>query len=177
MRKSYIWIIIVSVLLMAIGVGVTVAILVSSPKTVVNTFTVGGVSITLTETTGESYKLTPGVTVPKDPTVTVLASSEKSWLFVKVEKENAFDTFCVCEIQEGWTALEGQQGVYYRLVETSSADQAFPVLKNNSIYVKDTVTEEQLNVITVNPKLTFTAYAVQKDGFSTAAAAWQALHQ
>ncbi len=174
MRKSLIWLIVTSALLLTVGVGVTVALLVSSSKPVINTFTVGGVDITLTETDIE-YKMTPGVTLPKDPTVTVLANSEKSWLFVKVDKENDFDTFCTYEIQDGWIALEGQAGVFYQMVEKSSADQLFTVLKNNSIHIKDTVTEEQLSGVTVNPTLTVTAYAIQSDGLTTPAAAWQAL--
>lgn len=176
MRKSHIWLIIAAVLLVTVSIGVTVAVLVASSKPVINTFTVGGVSITLTETTTE-YKMAPGVTVAKDPTVTVLANSEKSWLFVKVEKENDFDTFCTYEIQDGWTALEGQEGVFYQMVEQSSADQVFPVLKNNCVHIKDTLTEEQLNAITVNPTLTVTAYAAQTDGLATPAAAWRALNQ
>jgi len=175
MRKSLIGLIIALALLLAVSVGCTVALLVSSSNPVVNTFTVGGVDITLMETTSE-YKMTPGVTVPKDPTVTVLANSEKCWLFVKVEKENDFDTYCTYEIQDGWTALEGQAGVFYLMVEKSSANQSFPVLKNNSVRIRDTLTEEQLNAITVNPTLTVTAYAVQSDGFATPAAAWQALN-
>ena len=175
MRKSLIGLIIALALLLAVSVGVTVALLVASSKPVVNTFTVGGVDITLTETTTE-YKMTPGVTVAKDPTVTVLANSEKCWLFVKVEKENDFDTFCTYEIQDGWTALEGQAGVFYLMVEKSSANQSFPVLKNNSVLIKDTLTEEQLNGVTVNPTLTVTAYATQIEGLATPAVAWQALN-
>lgn len=175
MRKSLIGLIIALALLLAVSVGVTVALLVASSKPVVNTFTVGGVDITLTETTTE-YKMTPGVTIAKDPTVTVLGNSENCWLFVKVEKENDFDTFCTYEIQDGWSALEGQAGVFYLMVEKSSANQSFPVLKNNSVLIKDTLTEEQLNGVTVNPTLTVTAYAAQIDGLATPAAAWQALN-
>lgn len=177
MRKSHIWLIVASALLLAVGVGVTVALLVSSSNPVVNTFTVGGVDITLTETTGTEYKMTPGVTVAKDPTVTVLANSEKCWLFVKAEKANDFDTFCTYEIQDGWTALEGQEGVYYQMVGKSSANQVFPVLKNNSVLIKNTITEEQLNAVTVNPTLTVTAYAAQSDGLTSVADAWRALNQ
>ena len=175
MRKSHIWLIIATVLVVMVSVGVTVALLIASSKPVINTFTIGGVSITLTETTTE-YKMAPGVTVAKDPTVTVLANSEKSWLFVKVEKENDFDTFCTYEIQDGWTALEGQEGVFYQKVRNSASNQVFPVLKNNCVLVKDTLTEEQLNAITANPTLVVTAYAIQDDGLGTAAAAWQALN-
>lgn len=177
MRKSLIWLIAASALLFAVGVGVTVALLVSSSNTVNNTFTVGAVSITLTETTGREYKMTPGVTVKKDPTVTVQSGSEGCWLFVKVEKANDFDSYCTYEMQDGWTALAGHDGVFYRAVEKSPANQAFPVLKNNSILIRDTLTEEQLNTVTEKPALKFTAYAVQSDGFASAYDGWQALNQ
>lgn len=176
MRKRYIWFIVAAALLIAVSTGVTVALLVASSNTVVNTFTVGGVNITLTETTGDKYIMAPGVTLEKDPVVTVLANSERSWLYVKVEKKNDFDAFCTYEIGDGWTALEGEDGVYYRSIAKTSSDQVYPVLKNNSISVSDTVTEEQLNAVTQNPTLEFTAYAVQNDGIGTAAEGWQIIN-
>ena len=177
MRKSYIWLVIAALLLIAVSVGVTVAFLVSSTTTVVSTFTIGGVSITMGETTGDTYKMTPGVEIPKDPVITVRANSESSWLFVEIEKENDFDTFCEYEVADGWSALEGYENVFYRTTERSSSDQAFPVLKDDRIYIKDSLTEEQLGDITNNPKLEFTAYASQKDGIASAADAWTVLIQ
>jgi hypothetical protein len=53
----------------------------------------------------------------------------------------------------------------------------FQVLKNDKIFIKATLTEEQLNAVTDHPDLIFTAYAAQSDGLATAAAAWQALNQ
>jgi len=177
MRKSYIGLIVAAVLLITISAGVTVALLVSSSNTVVNTFTIGGVEISLKETTGDKYIMTPGVEVPKDPTITVLANSEDCWLFVKLEKENDFDTFCTYEIADGWKAFDGDATVFYRLVRKSHTDQAFMVLKNNRISVKDSLTEEQLDLVKDNPKLNFIAYAVQSDGVTTIEEAWQALNQ
>lgn len=177
MRKRYISLIVGAVLLISVSVGATYALLVTSSNAVVNTFTVGGVDITLTETTGDEYIMAPGVTVIKDPSITVIANSESSWLFVKVEKENNFDAFCTYEIQDGWTALNGYDGVFYQKVEKSSSNQVFQVLKNNCIVVKATVTEEELNAVSANPKLNFTAYAAQSDSLATADNAWNALHQ
>ena len=177
MRKSHRWLIAALAVILVVGVGVTVALLVSSTNPIVNTFTFGGVNITLTETTGTEYTMTPGVPVKKDPTVTVLADSETSWLFVKVDKQHNFDAFCVYEMEDGWTALDGQEGVYGRLVEKSMADQVFPVLKDNRILVRDTVTEEQLAAVSERPTLTFTAYAIQGDSLTNAADAWRTLNQ
>lgn len=175
MRKHYTWFVVMSALILTLGVGATVAYLVSSPQTVQNTFTVGSVGITLTETTGPQYKMAPGAPVKKDPTVTVKAGSESCWLFVKVEESGNLHAFCSYQLQEGWTGLAGHPGIYYRAVESTAKDAAFPVLKDNRLLVYDTVTEEQLNAVTVNPTLKFTAYAIQSNGLDSVHDAWQAL--
>lgn len=177
MRKSRIWLIVVSAVLLAISAGVTVALLTSSSYTVKNTFTAGEVSITLKETTGSEYKMTPGATVKKDPVVTVKAGSEDCWLFVKIEKSSNFDTYCSFAVSDGWTSLAGHGDVYYRKVEKSETDVAFQILKDDSFSVRDTVTEELLNAVTVNPTLSFTAYAAQSDVLETAHDAWRILEQ
>ncbi len=174
MRKSRKWLIVAAALLLALGVGATIAFLVSSPVTVKNTFTVGNVSITLQETTGAQYKLAPGVDLTKDPTITVKAGSEACWLFVKVEKEPELDAFCTYEIQSQWIPLPGQDGVYYQQVAKADTDQSFAVLTGNCVTVKDTVTEQQLSAITTYPTLKCTAYAIQCEGLATAEDAWQA---
>ena len=75
-------------------------------------------------------------------------------------------------VADGWTALTGQPGVYYREVGAVTADTDFYVLKDNVVKVSDTLTKEDIKDITTRPTLTFTAYAVQKDGIADAAIAW-----
>lgn len=169
-------------LVLAIGcaVGGTLAWLISQTDSVVNTFTYGDININLAETTGIDYKIIPGVNISKDPKVTVTAGSEACWLFVKVKEENWPDlketdgtTRKVnYAIAEDWTALIGHTGVYYRAVDAVTADTSFDVLKENQVTVSDTLTKEDIKGITTNPTLTFTAYAVQKDGSTNAADAW-----
>lgn len=87
-----------AVLLVAASVLGTMAYLTSSAE-VKNTFTVGKVEIKLDETdvtnptgsrvTANSYKLMPGTTYTKDPTVTVKAGSEESYVRMKVTFNNA----------------------------------------------------------------------------------------
>ena len=177
MRKRYAWLIISAILLFTIGVGVTVALLVSSSNTVVNTFTIGDLNISLGETTGDTYIMTPGVGVPKDPVVTVIANSESCWLFVKIEKSANFDDFCSYELQSGWTEFSSAEGIYCRQVSKSSVDLVFHLLKNDRVLVKDSVTEEQLNALTSHPTLNFTAYAIQSESVATAQEAWTLLNQ
>lgn len=163
-------------LLIGCAIGGTVAWLTAKTDPVVNTFTYGDINIKLTENTGKDYKIIPGVDIPKDPKVTVNANSEACWLFVKVEEEGTFVANKVTySIADGWTKLTGVTGVdnvYYREVDAVTADTSFDVIKDNKVYVKDTLTKEDIKSITTNPTLTFTAYAVQKDGISTAADAW-----
>lgn len=177
MRKSYIGLFISGILMITISVGVTVALLVTSSNTVVNAFTIGNVEISLEETTGDEYVITPGVDIPKDPTVTVISNSEDCWLFVKIEKENDFHTFCTYEIADGWKAFDGDKTVFYRTVEKSVSNQIFSVLSDNCIRVKEDLTEEQLNAITDSLTLKFTAYAAQKEGAASVEDAWRALNQ
>lgn len=171
------------VLVIGCAVGGTVAWLVSSTDPVVNTFTYGDINITLEETKPDNKqaKIIPGVDIAKDPKVTVKKDSEACWLFVKVEEEN-WPTFTESDgtrkvkygIADGWTALTGETGVYYREVGAVTADTSFDVLAGNVVTVSEELTKAEVNSITAEnqPKLTFTAYAVQKDGIADADTAW-----
>lgn len=169
------------VLVFGCAVGGTFAWLTAKTDAVVNTFTYGDINIGLAETTGNDYKIVPGVAISKDPKVTVEAGSEACWLFVKVEKKD-WPTFKEADgetakidykIASGWTELEGVSGVYYREVGAVTEDTSFEVIKGNVITVSENLTKAEVNtVVTVQPKLTFTAYAVQKDGVADAADAW-----
>ena len=164
-------------LLIGCAIGGTVAWLTAKTDPVVNTFTYGDINIELTETkpANQQAKIIPGVDITKDPKVTVEANSEACWLFVKVEETGTFVANKVTySIDDGWTKLTGVTGVdnvYYREVGAVTADTSFDVIKDNKVYVKDTLTKEDIKNIT-NPTLTFTAYAVQKDAAQTAADAW-----
>ena len=164
------------VLVIGCAVGGTVAWLVSSTNAVVNTFTYGDINITLGETTGATYKIIPGVNIDKDPKVTVKKDSEACWLFVKVEEKGTFVANKVTySIADGWTKLDGTNipaNVYYRAVDAVTNDTDFAVLKDNKIYVSEELSKSDIQSISAQPELTFTAYAVQKDGIADADTAW-----
>ena len=166
------------VLVIGCAVGGTVAWLVSSTNAVVNTFTYGDINIELTETKPENRqaKIIPGVDIEKDPKVTVKANSEACWLFVKVEEAGTFVANKVTySIADGWTKGDGTNipaNVYYRAVDAVTNDTDFAVLKDNKIYVSEELSKSDIQSISAQPKLTFTAYAVQKDGIADADTAW-----
>jgi hypothetical protein len=168
------------VLVIGCAVGGTVAWLTAQTGPVVNTFTYGDIKIDLTETKPDNRqaKIIPGVDIEKDPKVTVKANSEACWLFVKVEEAGTFVTGKVTySIATGWTQGDGTKipaNVYYREVDAATTDQEFNVLKDNKVTVSEKLTKAEVNRINAEnqPKLTFTAYAVQKDGIDSAATAW-----
>ncbi len=159
------------VVLVVGAIGGTMAWLVDTTESVENIFTVSDIDITLQESTGNTYKMIPGLTIAKDPFVQVLKDSEACYVFVKVDKSENFDTYMTAVIDTGtdkWTKLDGYDNVYYRQVEATGDDasEKFYLLENNQVSVKETVTKEQMDVLTEStyPTLTFTAYAVQLYG-------------
>lgn len=171
--KKALFIMLSAALIVCATVAGTLAWLTDTTAPVVNTFTVGDINITLTESENLDLKMVPGQPIEKDPKVTVKAGSEACWLFVKVDKSVNFDGFMTFEMADGWIALSGHAGVYYRNVDATNADTGFDVLKDNKVTVRDTVTKTMLEGAKTNaPTLTFTAYAVQKDGIADAATAW-----
>lgn len=166
-------------LVLCFAIGGTLAWLKDISSPVVNTFTYGDINIDLSESNNLDLKMVPGNDIIKDPKVTVEADSEACWLFVKVEKSaNYGDYLADYAIANGWTALPGADGVYYREVnaETAKTGASYSVLADNKVTVLSNVTKSMMEDIkngNVNaPTLTFTAYAVQKDGFDTAVDAW-----
>lgn len=169
----------------------TMAYLTDDDK-VTNTFTVGSVAITMDETdvddstpdadrdTRNSYKLLPGQTYTKDPTIHVGANSEDCYLFVKVKNEieaieDGSSKVADQMTAKGWKPVEGNVYVYVGQTEkplaVTKADKNIPVFDNITIDGSvngDTLKNYEGKTIEV------TAYAVQKAGFDnmTAAEIW-----
>lgn len=150
-------------------VGGTIAWLTAQTNAVTNTFTVGDIDIKLEETTGNDYPFVPGDTKTKDPKVTVLANSEKCYLFIKVTEENnievgpdgAKEMAMQYTVDSAWTAVPKQTGYWYMTVNKGD-NTAKPILTNNQVKVSPYVTKDSL-LETAQFKLTFDAAAVQFD--------------
>ena len=167
MKKKSLALVLALAMIVVCVVGGTLAWLTAKTPDVKNTFTTSDVDITLTETT-TNYQMIPGYTIAKDPKVTVLAGSEKCYLFVKVEKSANFDSFMTYEMATGWKQLKDASnndvpGVFYREVDTDQMGTPISVLKNDQVTVRGDVTKSMLNGLTADtyPTLTFTAYACQ----------------
>ena len=174
--KKAVVLLLVLVLLLGGVIGGTIAYLTDKTPTITNTFTSSDVSITLTENVpaNKTEKMVPGKVIPKDPTVTVSATSEDCYLFIKIDEGNGValaadataNDFISYSVDSQWTALDGVEGVYYIVVDTDAEKNVpFSVLADDQVLVLATVTKAMMNNLTAAtyPTLTFTAYAIQFD--------------
>lgn len=130
------------------------------------------------------YKLMPGHEYTKDPTVHFAAGSEASYLFIRVDNgiSGVLDPATTIEDQiedNRWEKLAGVECVYWMKVDATNVKKDYPVFsgfKVNSNAVGGTGTEDtKIYLGNYEGKtITVTAYAIQADGFDTAAAAWKA---
>lgn len=186
-----------AVLLVGASVMGTLAYL-TSTDSVTNTFTVGeGVKMTLDEAKtsnngdgkveesasrvkANTYKLMPGHTYTKDPTVHV--TGEDCYVFVKVENgitDIEGDNTIASQItSNGWKAVDGFDGLYVYVgtggttrTAVSKSTTSNKTDKNNGDYVvfeSFTVKDDaDQSAIKAHEKdsIKITAFAVQKDGF------------
>lgn len=184
-----------AIALVAISVGATLAYLTSTDK-VTNTFTVGNVKITLDETDVDdstpnegrdqenSYKLMPGQAYVKDPTVHIGTGSEDCWIFVTVDNQIAdiIDGDLKTQITTNkWIELIDSNnkgtGVYYQeYVSGDSNKNAVDRIVFENFKIKSDVDNKKLEGY-AGKTIIVNAYAIQKEGFSTAAAAWNAYQE
>lgn len=206
-------------LVAAISVGGTLAYL-TQQKTVTNTFTVGNIKITLDEaqldkdgmnllnkdnkvvtdvalaarTNENTYKLMPGHTYVKDPTIHVEAKSEDSYIFVKVVNgisglEATGNTTIAEQLKNnGWTPLMDDNNTAVADVYVyakngakgyTTSDSVVDLKVFDSFKLADTAETNKIKEGTTSYEyqgatITVTAYAVQMDGFKTAYEAWHA---
>ena len=209
MKKKLLIMSVAMVLVCAFAVGMTLAYLTSTDR-VVNTFTVGNVQIKLDEAKvnldgtpvqdadrvkANSYKLIPGHTYTKDPTVTVLSGSESSYIKMTVTFSNStqLDAIFTPNGADLTSIFNGYESAnwsykgntedtvantrtyefwYKETVAAPTADVALDALFD-SITVPGTITNAQLATI-ADMTITVNAYAIQADGFGTPEAAWAA---
>lgn len=157
--------------------GGTLAWLTAKTKSISNTFAVGNISLKLEETkevtagTDGNVKFVPGQTWEKDTTVTIEAGSEKCYLFLHIDETNNTLPNSSGEkvIQwnfnsEGWTALDGHAGYYYRTVDSSATDTSFKLISDDKLTVNANVTKNMKTQLdSTKPHLSFTAAAIQFD--------------
>lgn len=183
------------------AIGGTFAYLTSGPAMVTNTFTVGngvifvdpdgnlagGLDEAKVNDLGEevpgaqrvtenTYKLIPGHTYTKDPTVHIAAESDACYVFIHVENgissiEASGITTIANQIAQNWTAVPEHDGYYYwtnGILAADATDKNLVVF--NDFTVDGSKAQEELKVLTdAGAKIEIKACAVQADGFNSAA--------
>lgn len=126
--------------------------------------------------TENTYKLIPGHSYTKDPTIHINGESEPCYLFVKVVNgispiEDG-TTIAQQMTANGWVELENADHVYYLSEKTEKvaegATKDYPVFGSFKLKSDANVADYK------DASITVTAYAVQADGFNSAADAWNA---
>lgn len=168
----------------------------TSRDQVTNTFTVGSVAITLDEadvdnsTSGASrdqanaYNLLPGHTYSKDPTIHVDSTSEDCYVFVTVanglasyeadsEANGGYQSIADQIQSNGWVAVTGYSGVYYQTYQKGSTAADYLVFSQFKIADNANAVQGWSSIGSGN-NIVVTGYAVQMDGFASAADAWGA---
>lgn len=181
MKKKTVALLLALVMVFGAAVGGTIAYLTSTDK-VENTFTVGKVAITLDEakvdeygvvdTTATArvqandYKLIPGHTYTKDPTVHVDAKSEDCWVFAKIE--NGLSTDGTLAMSADWTVIDATKHIYAYKDIVKGGESTTAVF--NTFTFAGTADPADYK----DAEIVVTGYAVQADGFTTAQDAWTA---
>lgn len=128
--------------------------------------------------TKNTYKLIPGHTYTKDPTVHIGNDSENGWLFVKVENgiaaieakaTNSTTSISAQMSKNDWSLVDITNNIYaYNEQVKADAD----VVVFESFTLDGSVSDETLKAYE-DAEIVIQAYLVQADGFDTAANAWQ----
>ncbi len=136
-----------------------------------------------------TYKLVPGHTYTKDPTVHINNESEACYIFVKVENgisdievatEADEETIEEQIVNYGWTELEGE-GVYWKLWESPIETEGDKNPNTTDLTIFDSFTvsgdvEAMALETYADAEIVVTAYAIQADGFEdNASGAWAAV--
>lgn len=196
MKKKIVSVCLVVCLLATAIIGTTLAYFTDTAE-VTNTFTVGNVEITMDEALvnayGEKldkdgevweeganladrvaendYKLIPGRSYTKDPTIHVGADSEDCYLFVTID--NGISGVIQDLNLAGWTYVENGNYYYYGEGNGTVMSKNGEAVVFSGFTVETTVDADALQAVD-GETIVVNAYAVQADGFDTAAAAWSA---
>lgn len=169
--KKILLLVLCAALLVGATITGTVAYLTSKAQ-VTNTFTVGNVTITMDEAkvneygvaetgaarvTANTYKLVPGHTYTKDPTIHVAADSENCYLFVQITKGTNF----TLNGMTGWTLIDATTNVWaYDTIATKGQDVK---VFDSITYAADATSA---NITPAENDLVVVAYAIQADTLS-----------
>lgn len=187
------------VLVAGLSIAGTIAWLTDTTTEITNTFTTSGIDITLIETknpdgtevaagvTDWSAQLIPGKSYDKNPVVSVVRpeTDVDVYLFVKMEDTaseyleftnnltSATKTDADGNSVSVWTKLkdvDANTSIWYQIVEADQTETSWHLIGKDKVTVKDLTKD---SVAQKNVAIKYTAYAIQTEGFDSAADAWE----
>lgn len=192
----------------------TLAWLAAKTEVVTNTFTVGDINMDLYEHTRDTdgnltatetktlndYKILPGTSEKKDPTVEITGKSEDCYVFLQVQEINnntgnaagtgvttkyisySIDDAVWQPLMDGTDqVIYNGVPVYYTTYAQQDTDKSHNVLNNKTVTYSEDLTKADIEKLygadnalqdSEKPQLVFKAFAVQIEASDTALAAW-----
>ena len=150
----------------------------------------------ITTEAGNQFIVVPGVDITKDPKVTYTPTTADgtvpvdAYVFVKLtgigsnrwtlnttasqyEIKSGSNVVMSFQIADGWIAVPNVSDVYYKTSTGNTGLTDDVIIKDNKITVSHLITEDDVTTVaTAADKLTFTAYAIQQQGFDSVTDAW-----
>lgn len=189
----------------ALAIGGTLAYLTKATNTVTNTFTVGSIDAFLDEKdvdnsqtgktvdmesgrdTANAYKIIPGTSIEKDPTVHIKSGSEKCYVYVQIDDQlnntvsgSASYTVDSTKWEQVGTTSDGK--TIYKYVVSSTTEEGGTTVKNyvvdaslaqqdlvvfNGVTISGSVVTEE-NIASLGSKtITVNAYVHQSDNLDS----------
>lgn len=172
------------VLIVVATISGTLAWLTDDTDPVTNTFTVGNINISLTETFNAKSsedktendiwkgEILPGNVLFKNPKVSVQLGSEDCYLFVLYDNDTSLvdsgeDPWFTSNLSEsnGWTQGTGTDGVptnvWYRIVLETDSTREWDLIEGNTITIPTTLTKSEIDDMNETQTITYMACAVQ----------------
>lgn len=167
--------------------GGTLAWLTATTGPITNTFTIGDINISLSDTKGtfngndtavstSATTYVPGQVIPAEPMVTVTKDSEACYLFIHIKEDNNTlnnDKVIKWDLWTAetrgtsaeWKEVPNHSGYYYRTVgKEKTSDAKYYIFKDSKLTVNSELSKEIINGQGFqNPTITITAAAVQRD--------------
>lgn len=140
--------------------------------------------LTITETTGNSYKLIPGVNIRKDPVLNFGGSEAACFVFLKVDATGWTTSDGINYVSDngrvswsfastGWShfvhSVSGKT-IYYRITEANTSLSDISLISGDTVTVSENLLNSELRAMETaypdNLGISFSAYAVQANGFT-----------
>lgn len=156
----------------ALAVGGTLAYLTSTTQQIENVFSVGNITATLAETVANNgFKIVPGNTEKKDPTITIEEKSEKCYVYAYIDNQLLLTDGTVASSvninTSDWIRIEGTTNNgkalyrYKEIVDAATADQVLPVFTQVT-YLGDVINDQNIDQLK-DKTITVQGYAYQSE--------------